>query len=189
LSQSPSSSCLRYAASPAPITSAGAGASTCSGSGAGSTDTRWHLLVAHSLPNGHRLFGVRLVVVRNARAGRTAIVAGRLNVCGQISFVQTFGVFAAELAAFPPSFGAGGGAQGAPTGARRDSGAAGAPPQTPSAQPASALSTKPVHGGALGAVKAFNDSSGPNWLRRVLLIVIGISLVGGAAFTLRDLKT
>jgi hypothetical protein len=55
---------------------------------------------------------------------------------------------------------------------------------------AKAQSKQPsVRGGTLGAIKILAPSGATDWLRLSLFVLLGVALAGGAAYTVRDIRT
>jgi hypothetical protein len=103
----------------------------------------------------------------------TLKAAGHLNACGVPAFGKTVGIFRPA----PGSFTDGNGSslavtQSAPTGLAK----------AQSKQPS-------VRGGTLGAIKILDPSGATDWLRLLLFVLLGIALAGGAAYTVRDIRT
>jgi hypothetical protein len=135
-----------------------------------------YLVIGHSVRSGRRLFAVRLVIVSGANPKASTLkAAGSLNECRAPAFAPTVGIFTTT----PGSLSGGSG-----------SGSSFAVTQSPTAELGKAQSDKPsVRGGTLGAIKTLGPSGATDWLRLLLFVLLGIALAGGAAYTVRDIRT
>jgi hypothetical protein len=126
-----------------------------------------YLVIGHSVRSGRRLFAVRLVIVSGANPKASTLkAAGSLNECRAPAFAPTVGIFTTTP------------------------GSNFAVTQSPTAELGKAQSDKPsVRGGTLGAIKTLGPSGATDWLRLLLFVLLGIALAGGAAYTVRDIRT